>query len=574
MQIFIKDESNIENITHKESGALFNTGGTFQDQFIINKDELYCFVIKKGYKLRTMIIEPWANIVPGVMVVDSEDEKAMMYTLYNPSGAVPFHCRAHRVIDDDNTFKSLSADLSDLSRRFQIVKDVFANYIPAEGFRSWDSPTLNHKSLFDESLKRDIKLAKDDKSKNLIDEKPLSEEEEELIKQFADLDYGIITRSRSMVPVFEDVIKYAKSDHPILITGETGTGKELIAQAVNELSKRSKKSLIVVNCSAIPKELAESELFGHVKGAFTGANIDRIGHFEAAIDGIIFLDEIGDLAKDLQPKLLRVIEYGYFMRVGESVEVKTNARIIAATNKSLEKEVEKELFRDDLYHRLNQLPIELPSLNERAIDIPLLASKFFNIEMKKISSKSKYTVKEEQFKQLVTVSWNGNIRELKAFSQRLALDYSYPKNSKSLSELVQDELNNRISIEYQSESIDVQKVLSGQIEEVFKEYFKSNCKATRVGEFLKLDRGTVQKKMNSAYLLIYNRYKLNYENISKYLRAQHAILLGQEELFLKYYKESLINIIDKKNNEKGPVKYWDSEYHYIVESLPDKKDIV
>lgn len=211
--------------------------------------------------------------------------------------------------------------------------------------------------------------------------------------------------------------KVAPSDATVLLTGPTGTGKEVFAQAIHSASLRKTQSFVAVNCSAFGKDLLESELFGYKAGAFTGANKDKKGLFEEANNGTIFLDEIGELNLDLQAKLLRVLESGTFLKLGDTKEVKVNVRIIAATNRNLEKESLQGQFREDLYYRLSVFQIRLPALNDRKEDIPLLteqfAAQFGTKTGKKINSISK-----EYIEALKKHSWRGNIRELRNIVER------------------------------------------------------------------------------------------------------------------------------------------------------------
>ena len=180
-----------------------------------------------------------------------------------------------------------------------------------------------------------------------------------------------------MVPVFEQIEVVAPTDVAVLILGETGTGKELVARTIHERSRRRERPLVKVNCTAIPRELFESEFFGHVKGAFNGALKDRVGRFQLADGGSLFLDEVGDLPPEMQPKLLRVLENGEFEPVGEDQTRRADVRIVAATNRDLKDAVRAGRFRQDLYYRLSVFPIELPPLRERKEDIPILAAHFF-----------------------------------------------------------------------------------------------------------------------------------------------------------------------------------------------------
>lgn len=221
----------------------------------------------------------------------------------------------------------------------------------------------------------------------------------------------IIGNSQKMQEVFKEIGRVAESDATVLIRGESGTGKELVAKAIHHHSMRKEKPFVVVNCAAIPENLLESELFGHEKGAFTDAYTRRIGKFEQANEGTIFLDEIGDMSLNLQAKLLRVLQEKTFTRVGGNETITTSARIIAATNRDLEKLVEKGEFREDLYYRLNVVTIFLPPLRERKEDIPLLVDYF----VQKYAEKYKKNVRgvsKEVLDLFMEYSWPGNVREL------------------------------------------------------------------------------------------------------------------------------------------------------------------
>ncbi|MDY6861488.1 MAG: sigma-54 dependent transcriptional regulator [Thermodesulfobacteriota bacterium] len=231
---------------------------------------------------------------------------------------------------------------------------------------------------------------------------------------------NIIGYHHKMQEVFELVEKVADSDSTIIIYGKSGTGKELITRAIHFNSYRAKKPLIPVNCGAIPNELLESELFGHVKGAFTGATSTRIGRFEMAHGGTIFLDEIGDMSPELQVKILRVLQEKEFERVGGTKTIKVDVRIIAATHRNLDKAVAEEKFREDLYYRLNVIPIFLPDLKDRKTDIPILMDHF----LEKFNQQKKKKIKgfsKEAMDVLIQYSWPGNVRELENLIERLVI---------------------------------------------------------------------------------------------------------------------------------------------------------
>jgi len=209
----------------------------------------------------------------------------------------------------------------------------------------------------------------------------------------------------------------APTDASVLIEGETGTGKELVARAIHKESKRKDKPFIKVNCASIPENLIESELFGHEKGAFTSAIEKQIGRFEIADGGTIFLDEIGELPMNVQPKLLHILQQGEFERIGSSKTIRTDVRIIAATNKVLEDEIKKRRFRNDLYYRLNVFPISVAPLRERKTDIPLLSEHYTKIYSDKFNKPIK-AISKKSIRQMISYSWPGNVRELENVIER------------------------------------------------------------------------------------------------------------------------------------------------------------
>ena len=255
--------------------------------------------------------------------------------------------------------------------------------------------------------------------RNALDRKVLVVENKRLKKKVSK-NYEMIGESDAIIHIKEMIEKVAATDARVLITGPNGTGKELVAHWLHEKSDRSKSSLIEVNCAAIPSELIESELFGHVKGSFTGANKDRAGKFEAANNGTIFLDEIGDMSLSAQAKVLRALQENKIQRVGSDRDIKVNVRIIAATNKDLKREIKEGRFREDLYHRLAVILIKVPALNDRRDDIPLLINYF----TKKIATEQGVAKKEflpEAIALLQEYDWTGNIRELRNVVERLII---------------------------------------------------------------------------------------------------------------------------------------------------------
>ena len=228
---------------------------------------------------------------------------------------------------------------------------------------------------------------------------------------------NIIGKSKVIQETIDLAKKVAETDTTVLLTGETGTGKEVFAQSIHQASNRRHKNFVAINCSAFSRDLLESEMFGHKAGAFTGATKDQKGLFAEAGDGTIFLDEIGEMALDLQAKLLRVIEMGEFLKVGESKPTKINVRIIAATNRDLQKEIEAGHFRQDLFYRLSVFQIKLPALKERVADIELLATQFMQIFSAKAGKKIK-SISPDFLQALKLHQWPGNIRELKNVIER------------------------------------------------------------------------------------------------------------------------------------------------------------
>jgi len=234
------------------------------------------------------------------------------------------------------------------------------------------------------------------------------------------IDQGIIGRSDAMRNVLEQVRMVAPTDSTILICGETGTGKELVARAVHRLSARRAQAFVKCNCAAIPAGLLESELFGHEKGAFTGAVAQRLGRFELASRGEIFLDEIGEVPLEIQPKLLRVLQEREFERLGSSRTIRTDVRLIAATNVDLSGMVAEKRFRADLYYRLNVFPIEVPPLRERAEDIPVLVRHFVRDAAQRMNRRALW-ISGSSMAALVAYAWPGNIRELQNLIERAVI---------------------------------------------------------------------------------------------------------------------------------------------------------
>jgi two-component system NtrC family response regulator len=301
----------------------------------------------------------------------------------------------------------------------------------------------------------------------------------------------IIGKSKLILKAIDLAKKVATTDTTVLLTGETGTGKEVFAQAIHQESTRKKNNFVAINCSAFSKDLLESEMFGHKAAAFTGANKDKKGLFDEANNGTIFLDEIGEMALDLQAKLLRVLEIGEFIRVGESKTTKVNVRIIAATNRDLQKEIEQGYFREDLFYRISVFQIQLPPLRERVIDIEPLAHYF--IQMAAIKTNKKIKSASKQFiEALKQHTWKGNIRELKNMIERsvilsddeLEID-SLPLELQNNSKPAQNGKTLSAFDLASAEKIHIQKVLN-----------YTNGNKTKTAELLNIALTTLYRKMN------------------------------------------------------------------------------
>jgi DNA-binding NtrC family response regulator len=268
--------------------------------------------------------------------------------------------------------------------------------------------------------------------RHALENKSLRSENTKLKNKVAQ-KYLIIGESFSIEEVKRMISKVASTDARVLVTGENGTGKELVAQQLHQQSKRFKENFIEVNCAAIPSELIESELFGHVKGAFTSAVKDRSGKFEAAHNGTLFLDEIADMSLAAQAKVLRALQEKKIQRVGNEKDISIDVRVIAATNKNLKQEIKEGRFREDLYHRLAVILIRVPSLQERLDDIPLLTDHFTNLltleqglENKRFSS--------EALQKLKNYPWSGNVRELRNVVERLMILGDNPITSENINQ--------------------------------------------------------------------------------------------------------------------------------------------
>lgn len=302
------------------------------------------------------------------------------------------------------------------------------------------------------------------------------------------LSFSSITgKSKHFSDCIELAKKVAATNTTVLLLGETGTGKELFAQAIHETSNRKDKPFIAVNCSAIPKDLQESELFGYVKGAFTGAINDKKGLFEAADKGTIFLDEIGDMSPETQSKLLRVLETNTFTKVGDTKITNIDVRVISATNKDLKSQIEKDMFKNDLYYRLNTFTIDLPALRERKDDLDLLISNFINICNEKLNKKIS-SASNEFISALKEYSFPGNVRELKNIIERAVILSS--GNELTAVNLPEEIFGHKNSNEIHSDSLkEIEK------QHILKIYSENNRNKTITAEKLGIGSVTLYRKL-------------------------------------------------------------------------------
>lgn len=301
----------------------------------------------------------------------------------------------------------------------------------------------------------------------------------------------IIGKSKTILRAIDLAQKVAPTDTPVLLTGETGTGKEVFAQAIHQASQRAKQNFVAINCSAFSKDLLESEMFGHKAGSFTGAIKDQKGFFEEANNGTIFLDEIGEMSLELQAKLLRVLETGEFIRLGETKPTKIKVRIIAATHRDLQTEIERGHFRDDLFYRISTFQIHLPPLRERVVDIEALANHFINTSCFK-NNKKINAVSSLFYEALKQHPWKGNIRELKNVIERSVI-------------LCEDELNlEHLPIEFQkagntnatSKTLSAFELASAEKLHIQKVLNYTNGNKTKTAELLGIALTTLYRKLS------------------------------------------------------------------------------
>ncbi len=335
--------------------------------------------------------------------------------------------------------------------------------------------------------------------------KSLAEENVRLKKELRGKYTNLIGTSNAIKKIYDFIEKVADTDGTVLITGASGTGKELIARAIHYNSSRSDKPMVVINCGAIPETLLESELFGHEKGAFTGAHKCRIGRFELANSGTIFLDEIGEMSPALQVKLLRVLQEQKFERVGGTKTIHVDLRFIAATNKNLTTAINKETFREDLYYRLNVIPIKVPTLEQRKSDIPLLID-FFLKNFQKGKEKRITGFSPEAMDALYAYDWPGNVRELENLVKRLTilcdnhivkfddLSENIQKQSRSIQPLEEVILEKEIDLSDMVKDYEKRLIL-----EALK---KSNLVKSKAAKLLNINRTTLVAKIKKQNIIV------------------------------------------------------------------------
>ena len=310
----------------------------------------------------------------------------------------------------------------------------------------------------------------------------------------------IIGQSEAIKDVFDRIEKVGTTDVTVLIQGESGSGKELVAREIHKRSKRKNEPLIIMNCAAVPETLIESELFGHEKGAFTGATERRLGKFELANKGTIFLDEIGDMSLSTQSKLLRVLQEQKFERLGGAETLTVDVRIISATHRDLEEEIEEGRFREDLYYRIKVVNINIPSLRHRKEDIPLLANRFIQHFSEK-HQKRLLSISNEAMKYLVSYNWPGNVRQLKNFIESaVVLANSQIINTSDLPEELKHPENNTVTLknlDYNLSFRDAKKILIENFERDFiaKKLEECGGNVSRAAESLDMHRQNLQQKI-------------------------------------------------------------------------------
>ena len=326
------------------------------------------------------------------------------------------------------------------------------------------------------------------------------EEENKLLKQKFAQDYELTGSSKPIRELKEMIGIVAPTNAWILIMGENGTGKELVARSIHKQSKRSLKPFIEVNCAAIPEELIESELFGHEKGAFTGATAKKRGKFELANEGTIFLDEVADMSLKAQAKILRILQEKRFERVGGTKVIESDVRVLAATNKDLEKEMEEGRFREDLYYRLNVIPLRIPPLRDRKEDIPLLVKQFLAEFLLK-EGEEKKTITDDALAILMDHDWPGNVRELKNIVERLVI--MTPSDTISCADIpLLIKKNQKVKMDDSFSAYTSFKTAKIEFEKKFiaRKLQENNGNVSKTAELIGLERSNLHRKIRSYSL--------------------------------------------------------------------------
>lgn len=323
--------------------------------------------------------------------------------------------------------------------------------------------------------------------------------ENEILKSQIPAEDEMVGESSAIKKIRAEIRQVAESNLGVLISGENGTGKQLVANAIHQYSKRSDKPFIPLNCAALPEELVESELFGHERGAFTGADSMRQGRFELADGGTLFLDEIGDMSLKAQAKVLRVLEYGEVERLGSQQIRNVDVRIIAATNKDLSEEIEKGLFRTDLFYRLKIVPIDVPPLRDRLEDIPILV-KYFAERLQKDMASTPKTFASEAYAVFQSYRWPGNIRELKNIVERLLImvnkEIIQPNEVADVLPIEKDHIQTLDTTTYQSNTPLSTMVDSAESEYILAALNENDWNIRKTAEVLEVERSNLYKKMS------------------------------------------------------------------------------
>ena len=381
------------------------------------KQESRVNVVKKKFKPKILIVDDEASICESLQGI-LEDEGYKVATAY--SGEAGIRCIASEQIDLvflDILMPGGFDGLETLRRIKQISPDTEVIMITGHGTfeLALEAGSMGALDFLGKPLSLDIIL---DKVKEVVQK--IEIRHTQIAEESSDFERPIIGTSRPIQEILAKIRQVAPTNGRVLITGESGTGKELIAYAIHNLSSRHEAAFVKVNCAAIPTDLIESELFGHERGAFTGASSRRIGKFEQADGGTIFLDEIADMSPSTQAKVLRVLEEQEFERVGGGQTVHVDVRVISATNKDLQEEIQNDNFREDLYYRLNVVPLHILPLRERVTDLPLLIDYFLSRFCRE-NQKLNMTIHENALVVLSGYNWPGNVRELRNMVERLVI---------------------------------------------------------------------------------------------------------------------------------------------------------